>query len=206
MNGGTITGTTTNFNALGPNYAIGVGENSITVSDRGTGDPGLRITKNGRVMADTGALFIGSRNGNYNIYNSGSTLYWNARIVQTSAPSSKRYKNSIQEIEDKTLDPHRLLDLPVRQFVYNDDAPFQYEDMKGKTIPGFIAEEVDKVYPSAVIHHPETGKVESWDERRIIPGMLALIQEQQKTIEALTARVERLEAKCRYMNCPQKQV
>ena len=72
--------------------------------------------------------------------------------------------------------------------------PLQYDDTEDQLIPGFIAEEVDEIYPAATIHHPETGEIESWDERRIIPGMLALIQEQQKTIEALTERIERLEA------------
>ena len=194
MDGGTVSGSTTSFSANGTNYSLVVSENAITVSNNGTGDPGLKITKNGRVMADASSFFIGSRAGaSYQLYNSGSTLYWGSRIVQTAAPSSKRYKHGIKEITNKGLDPHRLLELPVKQFVYNEDVPLQYEDIKGKAIPGFIAEDVDKVYPSAVIHHPETGKVESWDERRIIPGMLALIQEQQKTIEALTARVERLE-------------
>jgi hypothetical protein len=64
--------------------------------------------------------------------------------------------------------------------------------MKGKTIPGIIAEDVEEIYPSAVIHG-EDGEVESWDERRIIPGMLALIQEQDKTIKKLEARLAKLE-------------
>lgn len=101
-----------------------------------------------------------------------------------ASSSSKRYKHDIAEIQDEELDPHKLYDLPVKQFVFNDDHDLQYADMKGKTIPGFIAEDVAEIYPSAVIHD-EDGRVESWDERRIIPAMLKLIQEQHEEIERL---------------------
>lgn len=110
-----------------------------------------------------------------------------------ASSSSKRYKHDIAAITDEALDPHKLYDLPVRQFTYNEDAPVQYEDMRDKTIPGFVAEEVAEIYPAAVIYNKD-GAIESWDERRIIPGMLALIQEQKKQIYDLQARVDRLEA------------
>lgn len=125
------------------------------------------------------------------IFNS-SGLSVLGHMVAYQSSSSRRYKHDIKAIEDKKLDPHRLYDLPVRQFVYNDDAVLQYDDMKGQTLPGFIAEEVAAVYPSAVIRDKD-GMIESWDERRIIPGMLALIQEQKRTIDSLQARIEKLE-------------
>lgn len=121
-----------------------------------------------------------------------STLTFSGHTVQFASSSSKRYKNSVKALKDKALDPHKLLDLPVKQFKYNEDVVTQYADMKDLLMPGFIAEDVDKIYPVAVIHD-EDGKVESWDERRIIPGMLALIQEQQKRIDDLEARLEKLE-------------
>lgn len=120
--------------------------------------------------------------------NNGTT----SKYVEFQSTSSRRYKHDIELLKDAELDPRRLLDLPVRQFIYNDDAVLQYDDMADKTLPGFIAEEVAVVYPSAVIRNPEGG-IESWDERRIIPGMLALIQEQQNTIDTLQARIEKLE-------------
>lgn len=121
-------------------------------------------------------------------------LSWCGYNISMQSSSSLRYKKDIKELEADALDPHRLLDLPVRQYEYKKDAKLQYPDMEGRTLPGFIAEEVDTIYPAATIHDPDTGEVESWDERRIIPGMLALIQEQQKTIDELTKRIERLEA------------
>ncbi|MBO5622717.1 MAG: hypothetical protein J5959_13935, partial [Butyrivibrio sp.] len=65
--------------------------------------------------------------------------------------------------------------------------PVQYPDMRHQTIPGFIAEDVAEIYPSAAIRN-EDGRVESWDERRIIPAMLALIQEQHERINALESK------------------
>jgi hypothetical protein len=66
--------------------------------------------------------------------------------------------------------------------------------MYGHTLPGFIAEDVAEIYPAAVIHNVENpDDIESWDERRIIPPMLSLIQEQHEQIEQLTDRVNQLE-------------
>ena len=115
------------------------------------------------------------------------------RTVSYESSSSIRYKHDIKPIEDKTIDPHKLLELPVVQFEWNSDHPLQYEDMAGRVIPGIIAEDVEKIYPAATIH--KDGKVESWDERRIIPGMLALIQEQDRTIKEQQARLDELEKK-----------
>lgn len=133
-----------------------------------------------------------TRDDHYVLKVTASALQWMGQTIASS--SSRRYKHSIKDITDEALDPKKLYNLPVRQFVYNDDYEYlQYQDMKGQTLPGFIAEEVAEIYPSAVIHHPKTGEIESWDERRIIPGMLALIQEQKKEIDELKDRIEKLE-------------
>lgn len=137
-------------------------------------------------------LMVCISTNSYMIFNS-SGLSVLGNMVAYQSSSSRRYKHDIKDIEDKKLNPHRLYDLPVRQFEYNDDATLQYADMEGQTLPGFIAEEVAAVYPSAVIRGKD-GKIESWDERRILPGMLALIQEQKKTIDSLQARIEKLES------------
>lgn len=118
----------------------------------------------------------------------------NNRLVQVESSSSKRYKHNIELIKDELLDPHRLYNLKVKQFRYNVDVPLQYQDMYGMTLPGFIAEDVAEIYPSAVIHRLECpDDIESWDERRIVPPMLALIQEQHQQIDELVARIEQLE-------------
>lgn len=112
--------------------------------------------------------------------------------IAVASTSSKRYKHDIKPLEDEELDPHRLYDLTVKQFVYNDDAELQYWDMRGLTMAGFIAEDVAEIYPSATIRDYETKQIESWDERRIIPPMLSLIQEQKKEIDELRSEVDKL--------------
>lgn len=122
---------------------------------------------------------------------SGSVISYNGQQLHAVSSSSRRYKHNIGYKLTKDREYHKLLDLPVAEFVFNDDHPLQYADMRGKMIPGIIAEDVAEIYPSAVIHN-EKGQVESWDERRILPGMLALIQEQDKEIKRLREDVEAL--------------
>ena len=159
-----------------------------------------------RIGGDVGGIFVDSitflvtMNNSRFLYgdfaNGGRLMVMDKTVAFTSS-SSRRYKHSIRPIESVDLDPHKLLDLPIVQFEWNDDHSLQYEDMRGQTIPGIIAEDVEEIYPAATIHDAE-GRVESWDERRLIPGMLALIQEQDKKIKELEARLEKLEeALCR---------
>ena len=127
-------------------------------------------------------------------------LSWNGNNLAYDSSSSKRYKHDIEELKDNKLDPHKLLELSVKQFIYNKGVKLQYQDMENQLLPGFIAEEVAEIYPSAVIRNVDTGEIESWDERRIVPGMLVLIKEQhykikeqEEKIQSLEERLEKLE-------------
>ena len=136
----------------------------------------------------------GKNSTSYSLRVTGRTLMYGSSSVAMNSTSSIRYKHNIEPLHDDILDPHRLYNLKPKQFRYNLEVPLQYPDMYGNTLPGFIAEDVADVYPSAVIHHPENpDDIESWDERRIIPPMLSLIQEQHEQIEQLTERVNQLE-------------
>lgn len=113
--------------------------------------------------------------------------------ISRPTSSSRRYKKDIVKVQDSKLDPHRLYDVPVVQFKYKDgylseDDP--YNETKHNVI-GFIAEDIDKHYPIATIKVED--KVENWDERYIIPPMLALIQEQHEEIESIKARFAKME-------------
>lgn len=170
----------------------------------GTADtPVLRVNSSG-VFAGNGesssssnymqlnsTAFTVSIGGDKMIYNNPTGyLKVNGRNVAFGSSSSERYKHGVAPLDDER-DPHRLLDLEPKQYIYNEGHPLQYKDMEGQTLPGFIAEDVERVYPSAVIRDAD-GNVESWDERRLIPGMLALIQEQQKRIEKLEEMIGRM--------------
>ena len=147
-----------------------------------TGKPGTATNSYVFSILDTATCVI-----------TGNGAVINGHTVAYTSTSSRRYKESIKPVEDSALDPHRLYDLEVKQFRYHSGMILQYDDMANKTHVGFIAEEVNEIYPDAVIHDMETGQVESWDERRIIPPMLKLIQEQKTKIDELEARIARLE-------------
>lgn len=118
----------------------------------------------------------------------------NSGIVGTDS-SSKRYKNSIEDVTDEMLDPHRLYNLPVRQFKWNEGHFDESENYNYDTLNvGFIAEEVAEFYPYATVLSKDK-EIESWEVRRILPPMLSLIQEQKKIIDDLTERIKKLEAK-----------
>lgn len=157
---------------------------------------GVMLRLNGNVFVEStdSTYGITINAGTASIRVTGSTAKINGNDVAFQTPSSRRYKENIKDIEDDRLDPHRLYDLPVRQFTYRDGVALPYKDIKDQAVPGFIAEEVNEIYPGAVVHDNETGEVETWDERRIIPGMLALLQEQKKKIDELEKQIEALES------------
>jgi hypothetical protein len=129
-----------------------------------------------------------------NFYNQDTTTTTNAAntwmssttgLTRRSTASSQRYKESIVDIRTVAdLDPRKLLDLPVRAFKYKADYLDAADDRSGALIPGFIAEEVAATY--SVAADQVEGVIESWNDRYVVPGLLALIQD-------LHARVETLE-------------
>ncbi len=119
------------------------------------------------------------------------TLSSTGEFLRQSA-SSRHYKHSIAPVTEEALDPHRLYGLPVRQYVFNQDYLSPGDPRQGQTVIGLIAEDVERHYPAAVTYDAE-GKAENWQERYILPAMLALLQEQRREIEALKDRVNKLE-------------
>jgi hypothetical protein len=108
-------------------------------------------------------------------------------LVHTNQSSIRFKKDVVDLFSVEELNPNKLLELPVRAFRYKEDYPIPETDPRyGQLMPGFIAEEVDEVYPiGADREDGGSNIVESWNERMIIPGMLALIQELYKRIEIL---------------------
>ena len=90
-------------------------------------------------------------------------------------------------IEVPELHPSKLYDLPVRAFRFNQDYIPQTDDRADLLVPGFIAEEVDAIYPMGADYVEGVG-VETWNDRMIVPAMLALIQEQNIRIKALEGK------------------
>lgn len=170
-----------NGNTYDPGLSTLTGESDLQ-------KPLIRVTSD---MIVLGLLTNGGNCGTPGIYITASNAKINGQNVAFQGSSSKRYKHDITEEISEELNPHKLYELPMKQFVFNSDHKTEFEGMDGATLPGFIAEDVESIYPAATIY--KNGEVENWDERRIIPGMLKLIQEQHEEIESLKDRVDRLE-------------
>lgn len=117
-------------------------------------------------------------------------LYVDQNGLLQSSTSSARYKKDISTEFSEDLDPHKLYDLPVKQYQYKDEHKDK-QLVEGMQV-GLIAEDVDKYYPNACQYN-EDGSPESWRERIIVPAMLKLIQEQKAEIDELRARIDKIE-------------
>jgi len=152
----------------------GVGTGS---SAGATSGPRIRMYASGAIFANT--LGVGSGTPNIRQESDGFLRY-------TSSSSSK-YKNSIVNIDSvSSLDPYKLLDIPVRAFKYNNNYLNEGDQRFDTLIPGFIAEEVNEVYPIAVDFRG--GEPETWATNYLVPSMLALIQDFAKRLDALEAK------------------
>lgn len=121
----------------------------------------------------------------------------NARLAASSpyqlgyaSGSSRTFKHDIRPVENDELNPERLYNIEVVQFKYNEDYLDKNDQRYDIDCIGFIAEQVNEVYPIAA--DCETGSPRNWEMRYIIPPMLALIQQQKKEIDKLKEQVGRL--------------
>lgn len=149
-----------------------------------TGKGDVVLQPNGKIRLD-GAISLDSlvgqaSNGDYLVYMDGGI-----GLVK----SSRKYKKNIKDVDKKEIDYEALYNLPIRQFEFKDG-------IKGSGIDGvqigFIADEVAEVFPNAALRN-DNGEPSNWTDRTLIPAMLKLIQEQKKTIDDLTSRVEKIE-------------
>lgn len=140
--------------------------------------PKGKIRLDGNIKLDS--LVGQASNGDYLVYMDGGI-----GLVK----SSRKYKKNIKDVDKKEIDYEALYNLPIRQFEFKDG-------IKGSGIDGvqigFIADEVAEVFPNAALRNKD-GEPSNWTERTLIPAMLKLIQEQKKTIDDLTSRVEKIE-------------
>lgn len=109
------------------------------------------------------------------------------KMYRTTA-SSRRYKNGIKDVESLEINPHKLYDIPVREYYYNPG--YVSDDPEGRELHiGFIAEEVAEHYPIAAEYN-EDGSVEMWNIKEMFPAALYLIQEQKEEIRIWSSEVQ----------------
>ena len=138
---------------------------------------GLAITANGELYAAGHTTTANAANG--------YVFVTGGRIARSTA-SSQRYKENIVDLLSvPELNPKKLLSLPVRAFSYKDGELPESDDRYKTLIPGFIAEEVDAIYPIAADY---VDGPESWNDRMIVPALLSLVQDLYKRVEELEAK------------------
>jgi hypothetical protein len=109
--------------------------------------------------------------------------------------SSRRWKREIGDITDPTLNPHILYDIPIHQFKFTEDYAKPGSKKYDKNIIGFIAEELEEIYPVSVEYEEGGDEIVGWNPKYMVPPMLSLIQEQHKQIEELQSQINELKEK-----------
>ena len=117
-----------------------------------------------------------------------ANMYINSSgTIGRSTASSERYKKDIESVTNEELDPYKILDIPVRQFRYNEEN-IPVDGKPDDLYIGLIAEEVNNVYPIAT-EYTEDGQIEMWNIKMLFPALLKIVQDQQKKIEALEEQI-----------------
>jgi hypothetical protein len=169
------------------------------------GAEGMSLANGGFAINSSGTV---TSNATFNayIYYPGyavSTSGGAARVNDATTPSSRlvaasgssiRFKENIVNISEKPdLDPSILLSLPVRSFTYKQGYLPEDDARYGMDLPGFIAEELEEIYPIAVDRDAD-GTPQRWNADFIIPGLLKIIQTQNDSILSITSRLDALES------------
>lgn len=143
----------------------------LTLGNNGTEK--LRLDSDGMIQTKYGKT--GSSTPNLHITSEG--------VIVKCGSSSRRYKHD-ESTELGELDPHKLYELPVKSYKYNEDYLSADDPRHGETFIGFIAEDVAEIYEPAV-DYDDQGRPESWNSRVIVPALLKLIQEQNERLKEL---------------------
>jgi hypothetical protein len=133
--------------------------------------------------------------GNIGIGNSNPTvrLQVNGDIIANSIAGSSdiRYKTNIRTVEN-ALD--KVKSLRGVYFNWNQKA-FPAKEFTDKTELGFIAQEVEKVLPEVVMKDKTSEEYRSVKYDKVVALLVEAIKEQQKQIDSLTIKVNRLSKK-----------
>lgn len=194
------------YNVVDPNKAFIIGGGD---TKDGTRKNIFEVDWDGNVSAPGGANFsensefgknlkVGNRlTVNEQIYSpnmptgTGSALYLTSAGFIKKSSSSKRYKKHVSFMEADDVEKLYLL-RPV-YFKYKEGLIDKNEEDYNSEIPGFYAELVGKYFPEAVIHNGK-GQIEDWDPRKLIPGMLKLIQLQKGQLDRQEERLSKIES------------
>lgn len=148
---------------------------SESISSQGSLASGGNIFTNGTLFLQIGSNVPTVSNGKILMRSS------SGGAVGVQASSSKRYKQYINLLAKQ--DALNLLDLDVVAFKYNNGYLMKGDAWEDKIIPGFFAEDVEKIDPILCIYNDNI--VEDWNYRTMIPYMLKIDQIQHEDIALL---------------------
>lgn len=183
-------------------YASGFSQSNIQLYSLGSSLAYIQLTANvtsltGGLTVSAGSLFSGDADFSSNIIATGAInattltpapntyITTGGQIRRTSGSSIRFKKDVVDLLSVVELDPKKLYDLPVRAFKYKNEFVSDEDSRYNKLIPGFIAEEVEEVYPIAADY--DLNGVEKWNANVMVPAMLALIQDLNTRLDALEA-------------------
>lgn len=175
INASSISSASGNISLL-KNGQIQIGEAKLSASGKAA------VIKYGLSIYTDRATFTDGT-GEFRLYgmtsNSGRVLTVSNNIVGMQASSSKRYKKHIRDMDQEEAE--KLLSLPVVWFQYRDGYLQEDDPLCGKSIPGFYAENVGKLFPECAVYD-EKGRPEDWNYRMLVPVMMKLIQNLYKEV------------------------
>jgi len=141
------------------------------------------LTVNAKATFGSDLITEGANNAN-TLTPSPNVYMTSAGVIRKTSGSSLRYKKDVVDLLSvENLNPIKLYDLPVRAFKFKEEFLGDDDSRYDKLIPGFIAEEVEQVYPIAADYDDDG--VEKWNVQVMIPSMLALIQSLNIRLDAL---------------------
>ena len=130
--------------------------------------------------AQGGTMALSNSSATITILGSGDT--GNLRCVSLTQTSSRKVKKNIEDMTSE--EARKLLELEPVSFDYKEEA-------QGTDRRGFIAEDVAKVLPNVVTPETENAPA-SLDYIQLVPYLVKMVQEQQKDIEELKKKIEKL--------------
>lgn len=134
----------------------------------------------GNALTNGGELYLNNSSGSQTIYETGNT--GNITCVSLTQTSSRKVKKNIKDMTSE--EARKLLELEPVSFDYKEEA-------QGTDRRGFIAEDVAKVLPNVVTPETENAPA-SLDYVQLVPYLVKMVQEQQKDIEELKKKIEKL--------------
>ena len=163
----------TSVSAVGDDITCSASSSVTVKSDRGTATIKGKLVQ---IWGDTTKMYNLPHvtSGGHVVFGSdGQTLSY-------LASSSKRYKDHVAEITEE--EARKILEIKPVWFRYKDGYLTEKDQLNGEQIPGFYAEDVEEAMP-VIAWKNENGQTENWDERKLLPFMLFLIQELYRRTE-----------------------